>query len=66
MMVTTVTSNPEIPAYLRFIPAALLEKLDAEAVPVPSIEGLRVAAGLREAFPIIETDDALRFVVSPL
>ena len=54
--------TPDIPAYLPFISANLLSKLWQEAQPVPSIPGLRIAPGLRENFPAIETDDALRFV----
>lgn len=59
-----MTTNPDIPAYLRFIPVSLLERLWDDAEPIGSVEGLRVASGLRTAFPQIETDEALAFVCS--
>jgi malate synthase len=51
-----------VPAYLDFVPAPLIARLDADAEPVPAIPGLRVQVGLREGFPRIETDDALQLV----
>ncbi|MBC7980867.1 MAG: hypothetical protein H7Y36_09920, partial [Armatimonadetes bacterium] len=55
-------SEPDIPAYLRFIPAPLLEKLWENGEAVTAVSGLRVAPGLRERFPEIETDEALAFI----
>ena len=52
----------DIPAYLSFLPASLLESLWAEGEPVEGVSGLRVAPGLREQFSGIETDEALAFV----
>lgn len=52
----------DIPAYLPFLPESLLQKLWDEAEEVSTIDGLRVGKGLREAFPEIETDEALAFV----
>ncbi len=49
-------------AYLDFVPAPLVAALDAAAEPVPEIPGLRVQAGLRDAFPRIETVEALSLV----
>jgi len=49
-------------AYLDFVPAPLVAALDAAAEPVPEIPGLRVQAGLRAAFPRIETVEALSLV----
>lgn len=53
-----------VPAYLDFIDRPLLARLDAEAEVVDGVPGLRVAKGLREAFPEIETTQALGFVVA--
>ncbi len=52
----------DIPAYLDFLSPELLARLDAEAEPVPAVEGLRIAPGLRDAFPDLLTDEALAFV----
>ena len=52
---------PDIPAYLPFISAPLLGRLYQISEPVSAVPGLRVAAGLREKFPTIETDEALAF-----
>lgn len=52
----------DIPYYLDFLPADLLARLDDEAVPVEGVPGLKVAPGLREAFPALETEEALAFV----
>jgi malate synthase len=49
-------------AYLDFLPAPLLARLDAAAEPIDEIPGLRVQVGLREAFPRIETIEALSLV----
>lgn len=54
-------NEPEIPAYLRFLPKPLLEKLWEEAETVAAVPDLRIAKGLREQFPEIETDEALAF-----
>ena len=47
-----------------FLPAPLVTALLDQAEPVPAVPGLRVAAGLRDAFPAIETDDALAVVAA--
>lgn len=52
----------DIPEYLRFLPGSLLGRLWDEAEEVPGVDGLRVGRGLREAFPEIETEEALGFV----
>lgn len=52
----------DIPYYLDFLPAELLAHLDREHEPVPGVEGLRVAAGLRQSFAHIDTDASLGFV----
>ncbi len=52
----------DIPYYLDFLSPPLLEELHRRAEPVEAVEGLRVAPGLRQSFPDIETDEALRFV----
>ncbi|MGJ8725180.1 MAG: hypothetical protein ACSHYB_11530 [Roseibacillus sp.] len=52
----------DIPAYLSFLPESLLKSLWEEAEPVEAVAELRVASGLREKFPEIETDEALAFV----
>ncbi|MEZ4318852.1 MAG: hypothetical protein R3F61_15160 [Myxococcota bacterium] len=54
----------DIRPYLDFIPEPLLARLVEQAEPVEGISGLRVAPGLRDAFPDIETVDALTFVCS--
>ncbi len=51
-----------IPYYLDYLSPKLLERLESEGEPVDAVEGLTVAPGLREEFPDIETDEALRFV----
>jgi len=55
-------TNFDIPYYLDFLPAELLEHLWAKHEPVPSVEGLRVASGLRSRFAHLETDESLTFV----
>ena len=52
----------DIPYYQEFLSAPLLERLDQESETVPAVNGLKVAKGLRDDFPDIETDDALAFV----
>ena len=52
----------DVPAYLDFLPAPLLARLDADAEPVDGVPGLRVQRGLREAFPRLETVEALELV----
>lgn len=52
----------DVPAYLAFLPAPLLARLDAAAEPVDGVPGLRVQPGLRAAFPRIETVEALGLV----
>lgn len=51
-----------VPAYLDFLPKALLAQLNQDAEPVDGIPGLRVQAGLRAQFPRIETVEALTLV----
>lgn len=53
--------QPEIPAYLSFLPEPLLGSLWEGAETVAAIDGLRVAPGLRESFPNIESDEVLAF-----
>jgi malate synthase len=57
-----MTNTPDIPVYLRFLSARLLEESWELAEPVGCFSGLRVGGGLRDAFPAIETDEALAFV----
>jgi len=64
MLAIAVAIKPEIPAYSRFLPGDLLGRLWETAEPVAGIDGLRVASGLREEFPNIETGEALEFVRS--
>ena len=52
-----------IKAYEAFIPPELLARLSADAEAVPTVTGLRIARGLRGAFPRVETDEALGFMV---
>lgn len=52
----------EIPYYLDFLPAEILQQLAIDSEQVDAIPGLQVANGLRAKFPRIETDEALRFV----
>jgi malate synthase len=52
-----------LPPYLDFLGPELLDHLAEEGEAVAAVDGLVVAAGLREAFPDIETDEALRFTV---
>lgn len=54
--------NYDIPYYLNYLPPQLLSRLEETSQPVSAVEGLKVAAGLRERFPNIESDEALRFV----
>ncbi|MGB6220399.1 hypothetical protein [Haloferula sp.] len=51
----------DIPAYSAYLPESLLEMLWADAEAVAGVEGLRVSAGLREHYPDVETDEALKF-----
>ncbi len=55
---------PEIPAYSVFLPDPLRAALWDAAGSVAAVPGLRVAAGLREAHPTVETDQALGVVVA--
>lgn len=55
-------SSSPIPAYFSFLPESLLKKLWQEAEVVESYSDLRVAPGLRQKFPDIESDEALTFV----
>ena len=55
-------NDHDIPPYLAFLPAPLLQRLWEQAEPFPGVWGLRVAPGLREEFPAIETSAAMEFV----
>ena len=52
-----------IEAYLDYIPHELLSRLAARATPVAEVPGLAIAPGQREAFPRIESAEALAAVV---
>ena len=52
----------DIPYYLDFLPPELLSILARTGQPVAAVEGLTVAAGLREKFPDIDSNEALSFV----
>jgi len=52
-----------IEAYLDFIPHDLLQRLQGDATWVAEVPGLSIAAGQREAFPDIETAEALTLLV---
>lgn len=52
----------DVPAYLAFLDAPLLTRLNELAEPVEGVPGLRVCAGLQAAFPRIETPAALAFI----
>ena len=54
--------DPDILAYTRFLPESLLTDLWEISEPVEAVPGLRVGPRLREKFPTIETDEALRFI----
>ncbi len=54
--------EPHSHPYEAFIPEPLRARLVADADPVPAVPGLRVARGLKEAWPHIETDEALALV----
>lgn len=53
----------ELPASRAFLPDPLRARLWDDAEPVESVPGLRVAKGLRAAFPHLLTDEALALVV---
>jgi malate synthase len=53
-----------IPSFLRFLPTSLLESLRLHAEPVPAIPDLAITKGLRSRFGRLESDEALRFIVS--
>lgn len=53
-----------IPYYLDFLPAPLLEELHQGSEPVDDLPGLRIAPGLQQDFPDIETPEALKFVIA--
>lgn len=55
--------KPDVPAFLDYLPEPLLSRLDTDATPVAEVPGLKIAAGQREAFPTIESAEALAFVV---
>ncbi len=51
------------PYYLDFTSKPLLDEIARDATDVPAVPGLKVAAGLRDEFADILTDDALAFLV---
>ncbi len=53
----------DIPAYQKFLPTLLLDRLWEDAEEVEAVPGLRVASGLRSEFPELETEEALSLVV---
>ena len=55
-------SDYDIPYYLDYLSPQLLERLERDGESVDAVDGLTVAAGLREEFPETETDEALQFV----
>ena len=55
-------TDVHVPYYLDYLPRVLLTELTAQAEEVAAVPGLRVAQGLRSAFPELESDDALAFV----
>jgi len=55
-------SQPDIAAFHRFLSPRLIEDLWENGEVVSAVDGLRVAPGLRQAFPGIETDESLAFV----
>jgi malate synthase len=52
----------DIPYYLNFLPASLLEKLAEEGDALEGVPGLRVAPGLVDEFPDLHSPEALTFV----
>ena len=52
-----------IPYYSKFISPALVQQLWEDSDPVSDIPDLRIARGLQNEFPHIETKAALQFVV---
>lgn len=48
--------------YADYLPEELVDKLWSQSPEVDAVSGLRVAKGLRESFPAVETDEALAFV----
>src|SRR5690554_2588682 len=52
----------DIPYYLDYLPAALLKKLEENGESVDGVPGLKVAPGLAESFPKLESAEALSFV----
>jgi len=52
----------DLPPYLDFLPATLLDALNQTYEPVPGIDGLRVAPALRESFAHLDTEASLSFV----
>ncbi len=51
-----------ISSYLDFLPSDFLRALEQNGESIDAVPGLVVAPGLRQAFPDIETDEALNFV----
>lgn len=52
----------DIPYYLDYLPAALLQKLQREGEPVEGVPGLTIAPGLQDAFPELSSPAALNFI----
>jgi len=52
----------DIPYYLDYLSPQIIDRLEAKGEIVGEIPGLVVAAGLRSAFPNVETAEALSFV----
>jgi malate synthase len=53
-----------VPYYLDYLSTGLLERAAEGAEAVDAVPDLVITAGLRESFPTVLTDDALRFVVA--
>ncbi|MAO83783.1 MAG: hypothetical protein CMH50_07860 [Myxococcales bacterium] len=53
----------EITYYLDYLPKSLLQQLWLESEGVETVDGLRVARGLRAQFPSVASDEALGFIV---
>ncbi|MEO0515631.1 MAG: hypothetical protein AAF086_10135, partial [Planctomycetota bacterium] len=58
----TPMADFDLPSYLDFLPADMLEALDQAYEQLPGVDGLRVAPALRESFAHLDTDASLNFV----
>ncbi|MFW5968045.1 MAG: hypothetical protein ACOCV2_11035, partial [Persicimonas sp.] len=54
-------TSHDIPYYLDYLSAPLLDRLERDGQPVEAVPGLTVAKGLRDDFDHLETDEALAF-----